>query len=253
MLQYFLIFVLIPLGLVAALALFIAAIVYAFKRRRRPALISLAVSVISLILAGSSFVYLIVAGVIWGVTTASESISHGVGSVQTQIEESRQKDALWKRHISTLKSFTDPATLLEADTRFWEDAGDADHRRAPLVYPYRLETAGSLDWGFITRYEPPAQSQPAAARPVLNENINRLRTDGTFLLYETVTGTFGILEYRTGDNEAFKSREALLIAASERGYKGSSTMLSVKTCIETPFMAEPAGEHSATNPRATHE
>lgn len=245
MLQYFLIFVLIPLGLVAGLALLIAAVVYAFKRRRRPALISLALLAISLILAGSSFVYLIVAGVIWGVTTATEGISHGVGSVQTRLDESRQKDALWKRHVSALKSFTDPATLLEADPRFWEDAGDADHRRAPLVYPYRLETAGSLDWGFITRYEPPAQSQPASARPVTDENITRLRTDGTLLLYETVTGSFGILEYRTGNIDTFKSRDALFAAASERGYKGSTTLLSVKTCIETPFMAEPMIERPA--------
>lgn len=253
--NYLFTFVLIPLGVCVALALIVASIYLAYKRRRNTALLALAGALISIVIAGGSFVYLVVSGAAWGISKVSEGVSQGVGSVREKMAESRQHDAMWERHYSILKSHTAPADLLDADDRFWSDTGDGKRRKTPLVYPYRLETIDSLDWAFLARYESPdrAATTRPTSKPVLDENLVRVRTDGVLILYETVTGSFGIFEYRTGEHVAFKSLDTMLWAAKERGYKSETKLLPIKDCFETPFMAEPTNDSGDTTTRPAYE
>ena len=212
--------ILIVLSLLGAGTLGVVALVCVCRRRRRGLFISLASIGICVLLGAGAFVTVLARGAV--------DVKHAMDRQRAQASAARQT------RIAPVLSLT--PGVAGVDDEYWDYDGFRDWYRVPIRYPYDVQSIDTLDRGGIEINTAGGKSSdPNTQCKQLLWGITEYTVDSRMALChledyveDDVPKPWAVLTFDSDNIQYFKSREAMLEAASAAGFAGERQLQSVK-------------------------
>ena len=211
------------IGILAAFFLLVTAIITVvalFQRRFRTA-------IRAAILAGCLIILAVVSFSMFAGKAAAKLYSTTKSFVNTEQQAMQRRQQQFDR----LKAMTSPALLTNAPANFFTYDGFWDWWRIPLIYPYSLMAIDTLDNASLNRHKGGPVEDPNHSEEQVQEvaDIISYAFDSHWLLFQRDNGKeWGLFNFATGKSLVFRSKQALLTSAKQRGYSGDRQLQTIQ-------------------------